>query len=135
MTPTGRYTWGSSDRIAPLPNELRDLLQKPKQELEQHCQVSLIAHPSRYVEIALTSESVRVAQAQRGTRNDVLNAASFALGTLVGATWAALDETTATDALMQAALSCGLGKREAVRTIHSGLTAGIARPRPQPQAV
>ena len=130
-----RYRWASSNRIAPLPPTLRELLQKPKWEPEQHRQASPITHPSRYVEIVLTSESVRVAQAQPGARNHALNRAAFSLGTLVGATWAALPRATVENALLKAARACGLGERESTATIRSGLDSGISRPRPQPQAV
>lgn len=86
-----------------------------------------------YARRALQAECDRVARAPRGTRNDTLNRAAFALGTLVGA--GVLDEGEVATALQAAALRAGLASREPLpvdevaATIASGLGAGRARPR------
>jgi hypothetical protein len=68
-----------------------------------------------------------VASAPEGQRNDALNRAAFALGTLVGAH--ALSRREAEARLMGAAYACGLDQREAEATIRSGLDAGEQHPR------
>ncbi len=80
-----------------------------------------------YAETAFAEEVERVASAPEGTRNDTLNRAAFALGQLVAV--GALDENEVWDALFDAALDAGLSKGETARTIDSGLTAGMAKPR------
>ncbi len=60
-------------------------------------------------------------------RNNALNRAAFNLGQLVAA--GILDAATVTSALTAAAFACGLGDREAARTIASGLAAGQRHPR------
>ncbi|MDP8931866.1 MAG: DNA primase, partial [Actinomycetota bacterium] len=80
-----------------------------------------------YALAALQGEVGVVIAAPEGQRNDTLNAASFALGTLVGA--GLLDEHSVTDQLLQAALVAGLPEAEAQATIRSGLGAGRAQPR------
>lgn len=87
----------------------------------------LVGGGDAYAAAALRAECADVAATGEGGRNHRLNAAAFSLGTLIGA--GRLDENTATAALLDAALSAGLGEREAERTITSGLTAGRAHPR------
>jgi hypothetical protein len=66
-----------------------------------------------------------------GRRNDQLNRSAFNLGTLVGA--GHLDEAEVANALLIAAEAASLvaddGIASCERTIASGLTAGIVRPR------
>jgi hypothetical protein len=80
-----------------------------------------------YAAAALVEECQVVATATEGTRNDALNRAAHAVGTLVGA--GVLDESTAFLNLQSAARKCGLPEVEARRTIRSGLTAGKREPR------
>jgi len=87
---------------------------------------------SPYVRAALDQEVLTVTRAPDHTRNDTLNRAAFALGQLVGATWANLDRATVESELERAARACGLGEGETLRTIQSGLEAGIAEPRLEP---
>jgi hypothetical protein len=82
---------------------------------------------SAYTRAALTGELDKVLAATPGQRNDTLNRAAFALGQLVGAHL--LDEGTTRDELVSAAGRIGLPRREADRTITSGLTAGERHPR------
>jgi hypothetical protein len=76
---------------------------------------------------ALAGEANSVSSAPEGTRNHALNRAAFCLGQIVGA--GALDSATVEAALLQSALNAGLGEREALRTLRSGLDAGAAHPR------
>lgn len=83
-------------------------------------------HP--YAEAALRRECERVAgMAPDSGRNNALNRAAFNLGQLVAG--GVIDAPTAETALADAARACGLGDREAARTIASGLAAGQRHPR------
>jgi hypothetical protein len=84
-------------------------------------------HGPRYGEAALAGEAARVAGAAAGTRNDTLNRAAFALGQLVAE--GLLDSSDVSQALAEAAHTAGLGRTEVVRTVRSGLRAGLRRPR------
>jgi putative DNA primase/helicase len=69
----------------------------------------------------------KVRAALEGTRNEQLNKSAFALGTLIGG--GELDQATAETELLAAALGAGLSSAEAVKTIASGMQAGIKKPR------
>lgn len=90
----------------------------PAEQLGEH---------GRYVHTALISECDLVANTPPGARNHQLNASSFNLGQLVGA--GLLDELAATDALTAAGLASGLLDVEIRATVHSGLFAGMLKPR------
>lgn len=72
-----------------------------------------------------------MAAATTGTRNNTLNTAAYRLGRLIAGN--ELDRTDAEQALLAAAAECGYvtddGERQAWRTIQSGITAGMRRPR------
>lgn len=80
-----------------------------------------------YGEAALNAECRNVALAIKGTRNDTLNKATFAIAQLVAA--GQIDEATARSRLAAAALSVGLNADEIKRTMDSGFVAGLAHPR------
>lgn len=80
-----------------------------------------------YGRAALANEAATVRTATKGTRNDTLNKAAFALGQLIAAN--ELARNVGEGVLLDAATACGLSEREAVRTIRSGIDAGISRPR------
>ena len=86
---------------------------------------------SAYARAAVSGELARVRSARPSTRNTTLNKAAYAIGTLVGA--GALNQADVEYELLNAALATGLPEQEALRTIRSGLTAGIARPREIPE--
>jgi hypothetical protein len=96
-----------------------------------------IVDPDRYARAALDGEVARVLAAPRpgwrdgqrvpGGRNDALNAAAFRLGQLAAA--GVLDAASAWPRLTDAALSVGLTRQEAQRTIESGWRAGLRHPR------
>src|SRR5262249_45776491 len=67
-----------------------------------------------------------VRHARIGTRNHVLNTAAFICGKLVAAE--ATSEEQVTNDLMAAAEAVGLTRREAIRTIGSGMNAGKRHP-------
>jgi putative DNA primase/helicase len=86
--------------------------------------------PSTYAKAALNGELTRVRSAKPSTRNTTLNKAAYAIGRLVGA--GVLDQAAVEYELLNAALATGLPEQEALRTIRSGLTAGMAKPRQMP---
>ena len=83
-----------------------------------------------YGTAALHRSAASVESAREGTRNHTLNREAFRLGRLVGG--GILDHEQAAAALRRAARKAGLPPQETDRTITSGLTAGIARPRSIP---
>ncbi|WP_238296822.1 bifunctional DNA primase/polymerase, partial [Methylobacterium soli] len=89
-----------------------------------------------YGEAALAAERERVATCGKGGRNEALNKAAFALGTLVGS--GCLGEAQVRAALTDAAQACGLlkddGPRACQATLTSGLRAGILKPRDVPES-
>ena len=85
---------------------------------------------ARYVQAALEREAATVAAAPQGQRNHTLNRAAYNLGTLVGA--GALDQAAVETSLAHAADAAGLGPRETIATIRSGLATGITHPRQLP---
>jgi len=80
-----------------------------------------------YGMVACEDEARRVAQTAEGGRNQALFKAAFKLGTIIAA--GRLDHGRAQRALEGAASQCGLGEREATKTIASGLRAGLDKPR------
>ena len=78
----------------------------------------------------MTDEVDAVRRLLVGQRNHGLNRAAFRLGQLVAGGELAADLVH--DELLAAALSTGLGEREATRTIRSGLRAGEGSPRRAP---
>jgi hypothetical protein len=86
-----------------------------------------VKHHDGYALAALTGELDTLLAATEGHRNDALNRAAFVLGQLT--TTGLLDPAIVHDELVSAAGRIGLPRREAERTIASGLTAGTRHPR------
>lgn len=80
-----------------------------------------------YYETALHGEVTEVASAQEGHRNNTLNTAAFRLGQLLGVGYG--DHLETEQMLLDAALRAGLPEYEALKSINSGLMAGMAAPR------
>lgn len=76
---------------------------------------------------ALASEIRVVSSAAEGQRNNLLNRAAYNLGQLVAD--GALTRVQVESALLGAALAVGLDEATSLRTINSGLTAGMQKPR------
>jgi len=93
-------------------------------------------HLRKYVDRAVERE-LNSLVGTRSHRNDALNEAAFALGTLVGASWAGLSQTDIEQSLFNAAEQNGYvskdGKSAALSTIRSGIAAGMGQPRPAPR--
>jgi putative DNA primase/helicase len=88
-----------------------------------------------YARAALERECAAVTSAQPGARNQALNRAAFNLGQLIAG--GALSESEVRGRLYDAAVACGLvkddGQPAVEKTIASGLTAGIGKPREAPK--
>ncbi len=93
-------------------------------------------HPARreqaYAEAALQDELATLKNAKEGVRNAHLNASAFSLGQFVGA--GLLQESEVVGALREVAIQIGLPEEEAMRTIQSGIDAGMEDPRDIPPA-
>ena len=93
---------------------------------------------STYVARALAQEYSRVATAQQGTRNEMLNKAAYYLGQLIAAPWANVTRLDVDRMLTEAAIAAGLaedkncGMTGIARSIGSGVTAGMQVPRREP---
>jgi hypothetical protein len=80
-----------------------------------------------WAKAAVEGELNRLRGAQPGMRNHTLNKVAFRLGQIIAG--GQLDEREIEGLLVKTALGTGLGEREAVATVHSGLSAGEAVPR------
>ena len=75
----------------------------------------------------LDSIAERLEQAQPGSRNNTLNRVAFRLGQIIAG--GELEEAEVESLLIDGAMSLGLGEREAIATVHSGMHAGESAPR------
>lgn len=128
-----RYRWANTHALAPLPPWLAGLLTPSEPDepapraLPRAANAPGQDRAARYLQAALDREIAELVRAPVGTRNTTLNRAAFRLGQLVGAGLG--DPGQLTTHLLAAARTAGLGEREALATIASGLTAGQAHPR------
>lgn len=140
---TGALYEVSEDReIAQCPEWLRAILQPVRQQVQAPTGGIVIrgtsgtgehARLQAYALRTLSSCCEIVAAASEGTRNHTLNTNAFLVGTILGASWPhGMTRGECERDLLSAALRAGLTEREAVRTIKSGLDAGIKRPRSMP---
>jgi hypothetical protein len=114
--------------LQPLPQWLRDIVFWRNESRHTPPGVRSIVEPAHgYGVKALEGEVGRLAVVGVGSRNDELNRSAFRMGQLVGS--GRLDAERAAGDLLTVALRIGLGEREAVATIRSGLANGIAQPR------
>lgn len=128
------YLWSSRTPLAPPPDWLVGLLTRAREvEAERSPARADLSTPdlrdelANYGASALRDELAELSQAVEGSRNDSLNRAAFKLGQLVGA--GALDGDEVRAHLERTGEAIGLDAVEVRRTVASGLTAGIARPR------
>lgn len=80
-----------------------------------------------YGNVALSGEIDRLRSASEGARNNQLNLSAFRMGQLVAD--GVVDRLVVESALLGAALAIGLPENEAVKTINSGISAGMRKPR------
>ncbi|MDM8545169.1 DUF927 domain-containing protein [Candidatus Venteria ishoeyi] len=88
----------------------------------------------KYIQSAIDAELDNISSSTGG-RNNALNSAAFALGSLCAANWNDYTRQQAEDNLMQAALDVELQESEARATIKSGLDDGEQEPRKKPEAL
>lgn len=118
--------------LAEVPQWVLDALAKPEpvRTAAPTVQTDTAQGKRKYALTALAGEVQAVSTAPQGERNHVLNTSAYKIGGLL---WAGLGEQEAADALLGAALSCGLPEGEARKTIASGLKAGRMEPREIPE--
>lgn len=126
MLENGTYTTGADGYVEEAPAWLIDACH-PKRVAREDVEMPSTDRYERYVATALEACAGRVALAPAGTRNNVLNAAAFSIGQLVGG--GLIGEGDAVNHLLASAQRAGLGNTEAERTIISGLAAGMRNPR------
>lgn len=123
-----RYVWTRGGQPGEMPEWLERLVDPPRIERRGSAEpLSMSAALDKWAAAALRGEVDRVRNAPDGCRNHTLNRAAFALGQIAGA--GIINETEIESHLHHAAMSAGLGEREALLTIRSGVSAGLARPR------
>jgi Protein of unknown function (DUF3987)/Bifunctional DNA primase/polymerase, N-terminal len=86
-------------------------------------------HPGRfakYASVALDGCAAELAAAAEGSRNDTLNKLAFRMGSMIVNGWIA--RGLVHERLLAAALTCGLGEREAKQTLKGALAAGEQAP-------
>ena len=134
----GTYRVEREAAIAELPTWIAEELEQRRTLAEPHTteqQASAAPVPERrrtaYGQAALRRAATAIESAHEGTRNHTLNREAFRLGQLVGG--GILDLDQATNTLRRAARKAGLEPAETDKTITSGLTAGIQRPRAIPE--
>ncbi|MBX7070128.1 MAG: bifunctional DNA primase/polymerase [Microthrixaceae bacterium] len=129
LHPVGpRYEWTKHGETPRLPGWLEKLVTPSVPERRPQCEpLPVSVAIDRWAAAALQGEVDRVRRAPEGSRNHALNRAAFALGQIAGA--GAIDSSDVEAHLRRAAISVGLGEREADLTIRSGFSAGLARPR------
>ena len=124
------YRWNTPPEHLPrLPNWLLGMLRTPERRRSPEIRepIRIDDALSAWARVALNGEADRVRAAPNGSRNSTLNRAAFSLGQIVGA--GVLDASTVEHVLTHGAIATGLGEREALLTIRSGLRAGLQHPR------
>lgn len=125
------YRWHSKHANLPgLPTWIADRLvhvepERPKLTVVQG--IARSGETSAWAKAALEGEAHAVAIAPEGTRNNRLNIAAYRLGQIAGG--GHLDEELARSMLEAVAQRAGLSERESLRTIDSGIRAGLREPR------
>lgn len=128
--------FGNLSDVPPLPDWLSTIIGAKEIE-EKQAPVTVQrqnygdARIDAYCDAAISAEISKVETAPKGSRNNTLNEAAFALGQLIGAGWKT--ETEITGLLSNAASTCGLPAIEAKKTIQSGIRAGMKEPRDLPE--
>ena len=125
-----RYVWTRHGDPPQMPDWLDRLVDRPTPDRASPAlaePIRLSDAVDRWAAAAVDGEIERVRHAPEGCRNHTLNRAAFALGQIAGA--GLLDSSEVETRLRDAAMGAGLGEREALLTIRSGISAGEARPR------
>lgn len=138
ILPDGRaykVVHGSWDAVPALPDALAAML-RPKVDStpaqSAHAPQSVTDRESAYAAQALADEISKLEALGPGDgRNHALNVAAHSMGTMCGAGW--IDPVAVTQALLNAASANGHtskhGEQQTIKTIESGLNAGMTKPR------
>lgn len=121
------YEWKHKVRIADVPARLVEIFGQPREVQRVAAPYVPTQVPDSYGQAALEGECAKVCNAPQGQRNETLNVAAFNLGTVVGA--GLLPESVARSDLHAAAMAAGLDETETLKTIDSGMRAGLGKPR------
>jgi putative DNA primase/helicase len=131
---TGGYTWTDRRSMATLPEWVAALARERHWTPQPMRDAIRNGGRTTYGQAAIDGEAARVVNAEPGSRNNTLNSAAWRLGRLAGGD--EVDPQHAVEALWEAARACGLvdddGAGQVMRTIDSGLRAGMQRPRTRP---
>jgi len=124
----GRYAVAArGGEIPDLPDWLLELVRKQEPPTRPMRPAPNAEHGAAWARAAAVGELDELRHAAPGIRNSTLNRVSFKLGQIIGA--GLLDQSEIEQSLVDAGLAVGLGEREAVRTVRSGLSAGVELPR------
>lgn len=124
----GRYSVaGRGGELPELPGWLLGLLRKEEPAPRPTPAGLPVEHGDKWARAAANGELQELRHASPGLRNSTLNRVSFKLGQIIGA--GLLDQSEIEQSLVDAGLAVGLPEREAVRTVRSGLSAGVELPR------
>lgn len=110
---------------------INDLYQYATSMLQQQRTIEEDQRRQHYVMAALNAELDRVKNAPEGMRNDTLNRATFAIARYIDS--GRLDYEEVANAFIDAAMSNGLSRGEAIGTVTSALKAGIENPKHIPE--
>lgn len=135
VAPPSRHLSGGQYKVARRGSELPELpdwmLDRLQRDVPTRPPVSQTWRPSgdtsAWATAALKGELERLREAQPGMRNHTLNRVAFRLGQIIAG--GQLDEGDIEGLLVNNAMAVGLGEREAVATVQSGLGAGETSPR------
>jgi hypothetical protein len=122
------YRWaGEAAELPQLPGWLLAMLRPPPRPPRVTAPMAPTSRLRAWGRAALDGELAQLRAAPSGTRNAALNRAAFCLGQV--AAGGGLDDEQVTALLVGTAVAIGLGEREAVTTVRSGLDAGRNVPR------
>ncbi len=137
--PDGRRYVGHGSPLdaPPLPDWLRTILLTKKAEpVASAAPAPAVMNGSgrldAYVQAAVDAELADLRTIPEGGRNDRLNKAAFALGTMVGAGW--IGEGQATGWLEDAAVANGLAKDDGMRSVRATIRSGLGDGRKKPRS-
>ena len=125
-----QYRWEvDAGTLPPMPDWLFALLTKPDREVARRSfdPIPEDRDASAWARVALDAEIRAVRSSPQGSRNMALNRSAFCLGQIIGA--GLLDKHTVESLLVDSGVGVGLGEREAIMTVRSGLRAGLDHPR------
>lgn len=114
----------------PLPKPERSTFSKPVPDSDM---AQLRAYASKALENELKILGATLPGSER--RNTQLNMSAFAIGQLISANWSGLNRLDAELRLTDYAKDIGLTDSEILKTIKSGIEAGMAQPRPLPDGM